>query len=130
MWLSRKAAEMDLGNSSPCKIGFVSIGGALPAIVTDGEVRSVHLAKLGGAVYVPRAGDEVVSISTSDGDEIIVGVLSGNVAAGRSEGDVLISNGNEAFICLRNDGVIELSGEVRLNGSLYVNNALYAPCEE
>ena len=136
MWLSRKAAEIDLEEASPCQIGVVSIGGAKPALVTDGETRSVHLARLGGAVYIPRTGDEVVSVSTRDGDEIIVGLLSGRVAADRAEGDVLVSNGSDAFICIRNDGVIELSGDIQLSGridvsgALYVNGMLYVPCGE
>ena len=136
MWLSRKAAEVDSEETSPCQIGIVSIGGAKPALVTDGETRSAHLAKLGGAVYIPRAGDEVVSVSTRDGDEIVIGFLSGKVVTDRAEGDVFISNGSDAFICIRNDGIIELSGDIQLNGrvdvsgALYVNGVLYEPCGE
>lgn len=133
MWIAKKTAQMGGGDEGSC-VGTVSVGGVRPAVVTDGEVRGTELIALGGSVYVPRAGDEVLLETTNQGEKLVLGRVLSEGADGVSEGElVLCVPGGTGKIVFKNNGEIEISGNIvltgstNINGTLMINGAPYIP---
>lgn len=133
MWIAKKTAQMGGGDEGSC-VGTVSVGGVRPAVVTDGEVRGTELIALGGSVYVPRAGDEVLLETTNQGEKLVLGRVLSEGANGVSEGELVlcVPEGNGKIV-FKNNGEIEISGNIvltgstNINGTLMINGAPYIP---
>ena len=122
MWLSEKAAQRR-EDGGICRVGTVSSGGLSPKVVFGGEAMRAALPGK-GAVYVPKAGDEVLTVTSDEGDCFIIGAAgAGDFEA--EKGELVIRNSGGA-IRLKADGSIELSGAVRLSGTLIVNGKDYS----
>ena len=94
MWLSRRVMT-DPNPEDPATLGTVSIGGQVPAVVTDAEKRRAKvISYLAG---MPQDGTK--------------GLQPGEV--------MLFSRG--ASVKVMNDGEIHLAGDVYVEGDLYVN---------
>ncbi|MGM9528312.1 MAG: hypothetical protein ACI3UZ_08235 [Oscillospiraceae bacterium] len=122
MWLAEKAAET---GESPgvCRVATVTKGGLNPVVTTEGEASAARLVS-GGAIYVPMAGDEVVTATDEDGVCFVLGRIGGlPVEAGR--GEVLICCGGST-IKIKADGTILLNGVVKIDGELFINGEKYS----
>ena len=119
MWLSEQIRSADEALTDQIEVGQVSLGGASLAAVTQGERRQLSMALPGGFHWRPKLGQKVLVLNTSEGEAIVIGVLSG-------EGDTLQSGELE----LQGPGCsIRLTkGKVEINGSLTVNGEEYKPC--
>ena len=117
MWLAEKAAS-GVGTADAAEIGVVTIGGDRPSVLLDGERRNVELLVFPGLSWKPAAGEQVLVLHV--GEEYFVwgapGTEEGDLAAGELR---LKSRG--ASVTVKNDGGIELRGDVNVAGSLSVN---------
>ena len=131
MWLSEKRNRQDAGYNS-ATVGIVTIGGAKPSVLVEGEVRSADVV-CAGASRLPKAGDELLLIRNPDGENIVVGKLGASPPTVIENGEVYITNGNGGMIRLKNNGEIELSGTVIIKGTanivgdLQINGTAYEP---
>ena len=133
MWIAKKTAQMG-GGDEGSSVGTVSVGGVKPAVMTDGEVRETELLALGGSVYVPRAGDEVLLETTNQGEKLVLGKVFSEGSSGINDGElVLRASGNGGRIVFKNSGEIEISGNIvltgttNINGTLIINGVPYIP---
>jgi len=131
MWLSEKKDGLNTGSCSAA-VGIVTIGGAKPSVLVEGEVRNADMISC-GAGFVPKAGDEVLLISSGDGENIAVGTIGVAVPSGYENGEVYITNNGGGVIRLKNSGEIELSGTViikgtaKIEGQLQINGIAVSP---
>lgn len=124
MWLSGKTAGIGAGEKNS-EIGTVSVGGLRPAVVTDGESRAAELLALGGGVYVPKAGDEVLLERTAMEDKVVLGIVASDSLQGVEAGELVIClPGGEGRIHFKNNGEIELSGNLVLKGNTEITGEL------
>lgn len=116
MWLSKRIVQ-ETPETEPATLGTVSIGGEDAAVVTDGEKRNAKLISPGGYCWQPSEADSVLVIK---GNELYV---PGRLHDGGeiSPGEVRIYS-NGASVWLKNDGTVEIRGEVRIIGEAFVNN--------
>ena len=130
MWLSERTAARD-PDRGECMVGVVTIGGARPSVLCEGELRSTELLH-GGALRLPRTGDELLVVRTGDGDCVALGRVGGTVTDGCENGEVLLTNGGGS-VKIKNSGEIILSGDitltgtVKINGTLLINGQAYVP---
>ena len=131
MWLSEKRDGRDAGCGSAA-VGIVTIGGAKPSVLVEGEVRAADVVSLGSA-WLPKAGDEVLLIRSPDGENIVIGKVGAEPPTEAENGEVYITTGNGGLIRLKNNGDIELSGTViisgttKIEGELLINGTAYEP---
>lgn len=106
MWLSKKMAAK---NAEEVSVGgIVSVGGENPAVVTDGESRTLEIIAPGGLVWRPDVDQRVLLWQGN-----VVGVVQ--QAASLAPGELLFYS-KGASIRLGNDGSIRLTGDVYING--------------
>ena len=131
MWLSEKQVGRDGGPYSAA-VGVVTLGGAKPSVLVEGEIRNAELVSC-GALFLPKAGDEVLLMRNPDGDSLAVGKLVAAPPAEVENGEVYITTGSGGTIRLKKNGEIELTGTVILTGTtkivgdLIINGAAYSP---
>lgn len=116
MWLSKNAAKQPVGGvqDAGCQDGVVTIAGDSPAVLSGCEQRGLDICAPGGYIWRPESGQEVVIIKTSEGSGAVAGVKGGD-SGEVSPGEVrLFSKG--CSIYLKNNGEIEISGDVYING--------------
>lgn len=121
MWLAEKSAgkKEDAGE---CVVGVVTIGGARPSVLAEGELRSAELLQPGTA-RLPKTGDEVLLVRTADGDCIALGRVGGAVTNGAKDGDTVLCSGDGSIV-LKNGGEIILTGDILLKGTVNVEGTL------
>lgn len=113
MWIAEKMTEKRSGAAA--ERGTVSIGGEASAVLADGEVRNLAAAAPGGYVWRPRGGAQVLVLKGEE--RCILAALPEKNTVSLEPGEVCIHSGGGAAIYLRNDGRIELVGEVYINGA-------------
>ncbi len=122
MWLSEKKDGRDAGCGSAA-VGIVTIGGAKPSVLVEGEVRSAEMVSLGAAQLL-KAGDEVLLIRSPDGENVVVGKVGTQAPRTAKNGEVYITTGNGGLIQLKNNGEIELSGSITISGTTKIEGEL------
>ena len=122
MWLSERKKNAD-SEQNCMTIGLVTIGGAKPSVLVEGEIRNVELVS-SGVMRVPKAGDEVLVLRTSEGDGVAVGFIGAVSPDGIENGEIKISTGTGGFIKLKNNGDIELCGTVSIKGTTKIEGEL------
>lgn len=115
MWLSTRT-----GHESPefsgAEIAMVSLGGAVPTVVTSGGQIPVTLFGPGGYVWVPKRYDEVLVVKAGGvGEEDCIAGAEMDIPEGLLPGEVAISS-EGASLTLKNDGRILLDGQLFING--------------
>lgn len=115
MWLAEKAGA-EMSQALDIQIGRVTIGGARPAVMLDGEKRNVNLALPEGYGWTPEVGDEVLVVK-SEGEWFITAKLG--QAAQPATGEVGIYSVG-ARVAVTEDAV-KLDGDVEITGSLKIN---------
>lgn len=115
MWLAEKAgAQAD--TAPDIQIGRVTIGGAKPAVMLDGEIRNVAVAAPMGYGWVPEVDDEVLVLKTEGEWFIIARPESGAHAVQGEMG--IYSDGAGVSVGAQS---VTLSGEVNISGTLLLN---------
>ena len=128
MWLSRQIKPAP--PTADADLGMTTIAGDSVGVVTRGEVRALPVYGPGGYVWMPESGSAVLVIKGGPGGEeqCVAGARQAQVPEGMRPGEVYLFGPDGNTVYLRQDGGIELRGEVRIQGSLTVNGEPYAPC--
>ncbi len=134
MWVSQ---NMKSGTSEQNKVvtqtGNVSIGGFELSAVTQGEKRNLKVALAGGYKWTPEVGENVLILTTEEGEAIVVGVIPEEQEELSSEQLVLEKGSNKIRISQNGDVEInarhvEIRGSfVSIDGSLSINGEKYIP---
>lgn len=122
MWLSEKSS-VRYSDFSGAAVGIVTIGGIRPSVLVEGEVRNADMVCF-GAFRLPKMGDEVLLIRSPDGENIAVGKIGGTLPAELENGEVYITTENGGSIRLKNNGEIELVGNVVIRGTAKIEGEL------
>jgi len=117
MWISKRSAVGFAARNDAAETGFVTIGGASPAVLTDGERRDLPVCGPGGYRWTPKTGSQVLVIKTGDGEHMVMGSPEGDEPE-----EIRLSAGG-AEICLKN-GTVTVRGSVAVTGSLSVSGSL------
>ena len=117
MWLSEELARRTRLGTAKAETGTVTVEAEEAGVYARGEVRGAAVASPGGYLWRPRQGESVLLVKsgTSDASPCVVGVLE-QERESLEAGEVCIRSAGGARIVLRNDGRIELYGELYLNG--------------
>lgn len=111
MWLSKRIMH-EAPEEDAATLGTVTMGGDDAAVVTDSEKRSARIITPGGYCWQPSAKDSVLVIK---GNELYVPGMLQSSAAELDAGEVRVFS-NGASITLRNNGRIEIDGELYVHG--------------
>ena len=124
MWLSQKLRAARTAEETAADLGVTTIGGDRAGVYTRGEVRDLPVCTPGGMLWQPKSGDLVVVLKGGPGGEevFVLGTHKEQRAAALEDGEVYLFS-ERASICLRNNGTIELTGQLLINGEAY------APCD-
>ena len=95
----------------------MSIGGQVPAVVTDAEKRRAKVISPGGYCWNPAATDCVLVVK---GNELYLAGMPQDGTKGLQPGEVMLFS-KGASVKVMNDGEIHLAGDVYVEGDLYVN---------
>lgn len=124
MWMGKRMAgtsRLVQEESAGAEVGVTTIGGSEAAVLTRGEDRSLPVYGPGGLVWSPKAGDTVLVIKGGSGREerCIAGALSQREGEELEPGELCLYSGG-ASITLRNDGSVEIQGQLTINGEPYL----------
>lgn len=122
MWLSKKLTQHEMQNAASARSGTVTVEGAEAAVYTGGEERDVKVASPRGFFWKPRNGENVLVIKGGVfGEEAyIVGAVQKDEGT-LNAGEVRIASANGgAEIVIKNDGTVNISGNLFINGAPYV----------
>lgn len=119
MWLSKRSAG---GRVSSANIATTTIGGQVAAALSEGEQRGVPVYAPGGYCWRPRAGQSllVVKCGAEGESPVAAGTAQSEAPEGMRAGEVYITSGGGAAVWLKNDGAVEITGDVKINGQAYV----------
>ncbi len=118
MWLSSRRPQISPRQATT---GEVTIGGANAAVYTDSEKRNAVFFSPGGYFWVPGAGQSMVVIKSGDNETYCMGREVTSMPVEMEEGEVYIVSGGNASIYLKNDGSVQISGDVSVTGRMRVN---------
>ena len=122
MWLSQKLTQRETRNATNAQSGTVTVGGAEAAVYIEGEERDVKVVSPRGFFWKPANGENVLVIKGGVfGEEayIVGAVQEEDDTPGTGELRVASANGS-AEIVLKNNGRIDINGDVFINGAPYV----------
>ena len=128
MWLSRQMRSAPAGTDAD--LGVTSIAGGSVGVVTRGEVRSLPVYGPGGYVWLPENGAAVLVIKGGPGGEeqCVSGMQQREAPEGMQPGEVFVYGPGGNAVYLKQDGTVELRGQVSIQGNLTVNGEAYKPC--
>jgi len=112
MWLSQAIARRAAG-AAGAGPGVVSVGGARPAVVTDGEQREARVFSPGGYCWRPAAEQTVLVVRGTE--PCVAGAAQADDPA-LQPGEVRVYSGG-ASITLTNDGFVRVTGRLFVNGA-------------
>lgn len=118
MWLSNRKTQVKSYQSS---VGEVTIGGRKAAVYTDGEKRNSAFFSPGGYYWLPSCGQNMVVIKSEDNEVCCMDREVTELPVDMQEGEVYIISAGNASLHLKNDGTIQIKGNVSVNGRMFVN---------
>ena len=128
MWLAKNMKRQT--PTADADQGISTIVGDRMGVVTRGEVRQLPIYGPGGYVWLPESGASVLVIKGGPGGEeqCVCGGKQAEVPQGMRPGEVYLYGPKGSSIYLRQDGTIQLAGQVTIKGALVVNGQTYKPC--
>lgn len=119
MWLSKRNTELPAGEAT-AEDGVVTLEGERLAVYAQGERRGLPVYGPGGLCWRPAVGDQVLVLKLGqEGEQCCVAGARQAMPEGLQPGELLFRAGGGAEIWLKNDGTVELTGDVRINGEPY-----------
>ena len=124
MWMGKQlsaAARLRQEEYAQAEVGITTMSGKAAAVHSRGEERALPLFGPAGIAWMPRAGEQVLVIKGGSEQEecCVAGVELSNVPMGMQPGELYLRSAGGASVYLRNDGRIELQGELFINGAPY-----------
>ena len=124
MWMGKQlsaAARLGQEENAGALLGLTTMGGACPAVLTQGEERALPLFAPGGIVWMPGRGENVLVIKGGSGrdETCVVGAEVRKAPEGMEPGELYLCSAGGASVHLTNDGSIALQGTLYINGRAY-----------
>ncbi len=124
MWMGKQlsaAERLRQEETAMAEVGVVTMSSPRAAVLGRGEERDLPLFGPAGIAWRPRNGESVLVIKGgNDRDEAcIVGVELTNGPGGLEPGELYLFSAGGASVRLKNDGRVEILGELYINGSKY-----------
>lgn len=94
--------------------------GSIDAAVFKASGTTSDVLRTANILRVPKSSEDVLVLSCSDGTEIILGSVGGNAPSGLDDGEIYIST-DTAQITIKNNGAVNIKGNVSITGTLKVN---------
>lgn len=128
MWLSKQIKPA--AATADADMGVTTITGDQVGVITRGEVRDLPVYGPGGYLWTPGNGAAVLVIKGGPGGEeqCVAGTRPLSPAVSVQPGEVYLYGPGGNSVYLRQDGSVEIKGQVRISGSLTVNGEAYRPC--
>lgn len=123
MWLSKKASGNRKNAGGDAGVGRVTICDDTAAVFLEKEERQTGLISPGGYCWRPEVGDDVLVIKSADGESLLAGAGQDGFPEGMNSGEVYIKSKSGAEIRLKNNGDIEIYGNVNVTGTLCLNGS-------
>lgn len=125
MWIAgRLNRTEEPQETAGAESGTVTIGGIAAGVLSRGEERDVPLASPGGYAWRPKNGERVLVVKggTLGEERYVVGSMDlAQEQEKLEDGEVcLFASEGGARIVLRNNGSVEIEGDLFINGGLYV----------
>ncbi len=125
MWIAGRLGRTERAQETAAvESGTVTVGGCEAGVLSRGEERSLPVAAPGGYAWRPVSGEQVLVLrgGTQGEERYVAAALSEETQVPTlADGEIcLFSRGGEARIVLRNDGRVEIEGEVYINGKPYI----------
>ena len=119
MWLSRQMKAVP--STADADLGVTTIAGEHAGVLTRGEVRALPVYGPGGYVWLPENGAAVLVIKGGPGGEeqCVVGMQQKNLPEGMTAGEVYLYGPGGNSVYLREDGNVEIRGNLVVNGEVY-----------
>lgn len=118
MWLANRKVQ---GKNTQPTVGEVTIGGRKTAVYTNDEKRNAVFFSPGGYFWLPSCGQNMVVIKSEDDEVCCLDREVTELPVDMQEGEVYIVSGGNASLYLKNDGTVQISGDVSVNGRVFVN---------
>lgn len=118
MWLSNRKSQTAVNHPT---VGEVTIGGKKTAVYTDGEKRNVAFFAPGGYYWLPSCGQNMVVIKSEDNEVCCLDCEVTEIPIDMQEGEVYIVSNGKASLYLKNDGTVQISGDISVNGRMFIN---------
>ena len=122
MWLSKRTTQRPTDDGTI--VGEVTISGERAGVYMGGERRDLPVCGPGGYFWLPKVGDEILVIQCVDGMKICTGLPMREVPEGMEAGEVYIQPDGDVAIWLKNDGTMEVRGDVALTGDVRVEGQI------
>lgn len=124
MWIAGRLGRVEEAQETAAvESGTVTIGGRAAGVLSRGEERSLPVAAPGGYAWRPKNGERVLVLRGGTlGEERYVAAALCETAKemALADGEVCLFSSGGAKIVLRNDGRVEIEGEVYINGKPYI----------
>lgn len=119
MWLSRQMRSAS--PTTDADLGVTTIAGDRVGVVTRGEVRSLPIYGPGGYVWLPDNGNGVLVVKGGPGGEeqCVAGMQQEPPPGGMRPGEVYLYGPAGNSVYLRQDGSVEIQGNLIINGEPY-----------
>ena len=119
MWLGKQMKPAAV--TADADLGVTTIAGDRVGVVTRGEVRDLPVYGPGGYLWMPGSGAAVLVIKGGPGGEeqCVAGARPARAPARVRPGEVYLYGPGGNSIYLREDGRVEISGELVVNGEPY-----------
>ena len=119
MWLSRQMRSAS--PTTDADLGVTTIAGDRVGVVTRGEVRSLPVYGPGGYVWLPENGNGVLVVKGGPGGEeqCVAGMQQKAPPVGMRPGEVYLYGPAGNSVYLRQDGSVEIQGDLVINGEPY-----------
>ena len=119
MWISEKLRQESTGEATTADLGVTTIGGESVGAYTRGETRDLGICTPQGVSWRPKTGARVLVLKGGpEGEEAYVLGVEDAGRAKLADGELMLHS-EGASICLRNNGRVEISGQLIINGEAY-----------
>lgn len=112
MWTAQRGRGSQRDYPPIAQVGGVTLAELPLGVYVDGERRNLPLYTAGGYQWMPRVGDSVLVLKTTDGGCVVGRALTETAL---EEGEVKLS-GEGCEIHLTAQGQVAVSGELTVNG--------------
>lgn len=124
MWIAgRLGRTEEPQETAAVESGTVTIGGSSAGVLARGEERRLRVAAPGGYAWRPKNGERVLVLRGGTlGEERYVAAALSEAAESLTleDGEIcLFASAGGAKIVLRNNGRVEIEGELYINGEAY-----------
>lgn len=116
MWTAQRLGRQEMQHEPIAQSGEVTVTGEQAGVFLDADRRWISVYSPGGYCWVPKSGQQVMVLKTGQEQESACIIGAGQKAEGLRAGEVKLYSEHGAQISLKNDGKVEIMGDIWVNG--------------